>query len=64
MSDDARCVTCGDVALTACVLALSGEGRARVRTADGEIEINVELVEAGVGDRVLVHAGVAVAVVP
>ena len=64
MAGEERCVTCGDVALAACVLGLSGDGRARVQTGEGEIEINVELVDVEVGDRVLVHAGVAIAVAP
>jgi hydrogenase maturation factor len=60
MADRARCLTCGDVATPARVVALADHGLARVLDDDGESEISVELVDARVGDVVLVHAGVAI----
>jgi hydrogenase expression/formation protein HypC len=61
---DEVCVTCSDVAVPVTVVALLGDGLAIAGTLAGEEEISVALVEAGVGDTVLVHAGEAIAVVP
>jgi hydrogenase maturation factor len=54
-----RCLTCGDVAVTATVVAVSGD-TATVE-ADGRREqVGVEFVEdVAVGDLLLCHAGVA-----
>jgi hydrogenase maturation factor len=58
VSDD-RCITCGDVAVEAEVVAVDGV-TATVRHGDGEEAVAVDLV-TGVraGDRLLCHAGVA-----
>jgi D-sedoheptulose 7-phosphate isomerase len=63
-ADDAACLTCGDVAVQARVTALLPDGLARVDAGAGEEEVSVALVEAGVGDVVLVHAKEAIALVP
>jgi D-sedoheptulose 7-phosphate isomerase len=53
------CVTCGDVAVTARIVALDG-ATAVVEREGAREEVAVELVgEVAVGDRVLCHAGVA-----
>ncbi|MFI6741703.1 HypC/HybG/HupF family hydrogenase formation chaperone [Nonomuraea sp. NPDC050451] len=56
------CVTCGDVAVAVRVVGLLADGLARADTGAGTEEISVALVEARVGDTVLVHAGEAIAV--
>ena len=43
------------------VVALHPDGTARVDTGAGEEEVSVALVDAAVGDVVLVHAGEAIA---
>jgi len=43
------------------VVALNPDGTARVDTGVGEEEVSVALVDAAVGDVVLVHAGEAIA---
>jgi hydrogenase maturation factor len=65
MSDDHcevtdGCITCGDVAVALTVLEVSGAD-ARCRDDDGRTEdVATELVDGVVvGDRLLVHAGVA-----
>jgi D-sedoheptulose 7-phosphate isomerase len=58
-----HCITCSDEAVEVVVLEVLGEGLARVDTGAGVEEVSVALVEATVGDRVLVHAGEAIAVV-
>lgn len=59
-----RCVTCSDAAVEVAVVALRGDGLALVDTGAGtREEVSVALVEAGVGDVVLVHAGEAIATV-
>lgn len=58
------CITCSDQALPFVVLALLGDDLARVDTGAGpgtEEEVSVALVDAIVGDTVLVHAGEAIA---
>jgi hydrogenase maturation factor len=54
------CITCGDVAVALTVLEVSGAD-ARCRDDDGRTEdVATELVDGVVvGDRLLVHAGVA-----
>jgi hydrogenase maturation factor len=60
-----RCVTCSDEALPATVLRLLEDGWTAVATVEGrETEIDISLVdEVAVGQRVLVHGGVALATV-
>jgi hydrogenase expression/formation protein HypC len=57
------CITCSDAAVEVTVLRLLGDGLAAVDTGRGEEEVSVALVQAQAGDRVLVHAGEAIAVV-
>lgn len=57
------CVTCGDVAVQVKVVGLLPGGMARADTGTGTEEISVALVEAQVGDTVLVHAKEAIVVV-
>ena len=57
------CITCSDQAVDVVVLELLGNGLARVGTEHGIEEVSVALVDAVVGDHVLVHAGEAIAVV-
>jgi hydrogenase maturation factor len=64
MAERDRCVTCGDRATPARVVALTGDGLARVVDRDGESEVSIELVDARIGDIVVVHAGVAIGVAP
>jgi hydrogenase expression/formation protein HypC len=56
------CITCGDVAVPLTVLAVTGAD-ARCRDADGNEElVATELVgTVAAGDRLLVHAKVAIA---
>ena len=70
MNEECRddvCITCSDQAVPVTVVRLLDDGLAVVVAgiAGGsqvEEEISVALVEAGVGDTVLVHAGEAIAV--
>lgn len=58
------CITCSDMAVPVVVLELLGDDLARVDTGAGpgtEEEVSVALVDATVGDTVLVHAGEAIA---
>ncbi|MGQ0572817.1 MAG: HypC/HybG/HupF family hydrogenase formation chaperone [Pseudonocardia sp.] len=58
------CITCSDQALPFVVLALLDDDLALVDTGAGPAaaeEISVALVDAAVGDTVLVHAGEAIA---
>jgi hydrogenase expression/formation protein HypC len=58
------CITCSDVATPVIVLELLGDDIALVDTGAGpgtEEEVSVALVDAAVGDTVLVHAGEAIA---
>jgi hydrogenase expression/formation protein HypC len=57
-------VTCSDQAVAVRVLALHAGELATVDTGDGHVEeVSVALVDAAVGDVVLVHAKEAIAVV-
>jgi hydrogenase expression/formation protein HypC len=58
-----HCVTCSDEAVEVMVVELLPDGFARVATEVGPEEISVELVDARAGDRLLVHAKEAIAVV-
>lgn len=57
------CITCGDYAVQATVLELLGDDFAIVNTDLGQDEVSVALINAKVGDIILVHAGEAIAVV-
>jgi hydrogenase expression/formation protein HypC len=62
---DDVCITCSDTAVAVTVLALRTDALALVETGAGAPEeVSVALVDAQVGDVVLVHAGEAIAVVP
>ncbi|MEZ0075281.1 HypC/HybG/HupF family hydrogenase formation chaperone [Planotetraspora sp. GP83] len=56
------CVTCSDEAVPVTVVSLLGADLAVVDTGRGREEVSVALVEARVGDTVLVHAKEAIAV--
>ncbi len=56
------CVTCSDEAVAVRVTELLEDGLAQVDTGQGIEEISVALVDAKPGDRVLVHAKEAIAV--
>ena len=58
------CITCSDTAVTVRILEVLGDGLAVVDTGAGPgtaEEVSIALVDAGVGDAVLVHAGEAIA---
>lgn len=59
--DGEVCITCSDQALPVTVLELLDDGLARVDTGQSHEQVSVALVEAAVGDVVLVHAGEAIA---
>ncbi len=60
-SDTEGCITCGDVAVALTVVSADGRDAACRDEAGREETVAVELVGALVpGDRVLVHAGVAI----
>lgn len=54
------CITCADHAVPVRVVELLDGGTARVDTGATVEEVGVELVDAAVGDTLLVHAGVAI----
>jgi hydrogenase expression/formation protein HypC len=57
------CITCSDTAVPVTVLRLLDDDLAVVDTGAGEEEVSVALVQAAVGDTILVHAREAIAVV-
>jgi hydrogenase maturation factor len=59
---DDVCITCSDAATRVTVVRLLEDDLAVVRTDAGEEEVSVALVEAQVGDTILVHASEAIAV--
>jgi len=59
--DDA-CLTCSDTAVPARIVNLLDDGMAIVDALGAREEVSVALVNAEVGDTVLVHAGEAIAV--
>jgi hydrogenase expression/formation protein HypC len=61
--DHNTCVTCSDTAVAVTIVRLLDDDLAIVDTGNGEEEVSVALVQAGVGDTVLVHASEAIAVV-
>jgi hydrogenase expression/formation protein HypC len=61
---DDVCITCSDAAVAVTVLELRPHGLALVDPGAGSPEeVSVALVDAAVGDVVLVHAGEAIGVV-
>lgn len=58
------CITCSDSAVEVTIVELLQGGLARADTGAGIEEISIALVDASVGDRVLVHAKEAIAVLP
>jgi hydrogenase expression/formation protein HypC len=60
---DEVCITCSDEAVEVRVVALLAADLARVETRQGEEEVSVALVDAAVGDTILVHAKEAIALV-
>ncbi len=61
---DEVCITCSDEAVPVVVVSLLDAGLALVDTGSGIEEVSVALVDATVGDTVLVHAKEAIAVLP
>jgi hydrogenase maturation factor len=60
-----HCVTCSDEAVAVRVLRLHDDGLAEVEVGDGRTEeVSVALVDAAVGDTVLVHAKEAIGILP
>ena len=57
------CITCSDTAVEVTVLRLLDDALAVVDTGQGEEEVSIALVPARAGDRILVHAKEAIAVV-
>jgi D-sedoheptulose 7-phosphate isomerase len=55
------CPACADEAAVAAVIELLPDQMARVATSIGAEDVSVALVDVGIGDRVLVHAGEAIA---
>jgi len=60
---DDVCITCSDTAVEVTVLRLLDDELAIVDTGQGEEEVSVALVTAQPGDKILVHAREAIAVV-
>lgn len=60
---DDVCITCSDEAVAVRLIGLEDDGLARVDTGLGIEVVSVALVDARVGDTVLVHAKEAIAVV-
>ena len=54
------CVACGDTARAARIIAVTDAGMARVELDGITEDVMLDLVDAMVGDVVLVHAGVAI----
>jgi hydrogenase expression/formation protein HypC len=59
---DEVCITCSDQAVPVVVVELRADDLALVDTGRGLEEVSVALVDARVGDTVLVHAKEAIAV--
>ena len=60
---DDVCITCSDTAVQVTVLRLLDDELAIVDTGQGEEEVSIALVTAQPGDKILVHAREAIAVV-
>jgi len=61
--DGEVCITCSDAAVQVTVLRLLASDLAVVDTGAGQEEVSVALVQAAVGDTILVHAREAIAVI-
>jgi len=63
LCEHGSCPTCADEAVPVRIVAVRPGAAALGQTADGrEVEVLLDLVpQAGVGDVVLVHAGIAIA---
>lgn len=61
--EDDVCITCSDQAVEVRITRLLADDLAVVDTGGGEEEVSVALVDARVGDLILVHAKEAIAVV-
>jgi hydrogenase expression/formation protein HypC len=61
---DDVCITCSDQAVAVRVVELLGGDLALVDTGTTREEVSVALVDAAVGDVVLVHAKESIAVLP
>jgi hydrogenase maturation factor len=60
-AQDGQCHVCGDVAVAGRVIAIDNVGRtAIVRMGDAEATVALDLVDAEVGDELLVHLGFAI----
>jgi hydrogenase expression/formation protein HypC len=57
------CITCSDTAVQVTVVRLLDDDLAVVDTGQGTEEVSVALVSAQAGDKILVHAREAIAVV-
>jgi hydrogenase expression/formation protein HypC len=57
------CITCGDIAVEVPVVRLLPRAMAVVATEAGEEEVSIALVDASIGDTILVHASEAIAVI-
>lgn len=58
------CITCSDVAVAVTVVEVLPDALALVDPGTGNLEeVSIALVDAGVGDVVLVHAGEAIGTV-
>jgi hydrogenase maturation factor len=55
------CITCSDQAVPVRIIEFLADGLARVDTGISIENIQIELVDMSLGDKVLVHAGVAIA---
>ena len=61
MTVPATCITCGDVAIPMGVIRTGDDGLADCVTEDGQTcQVELALVDARPGDKVLVHAGAAI----
>jgi hydrogenase expression/formation protein HypC len=60
---DEVCLTCSDAAIQVTVVELLADELAIVDTGGSREEVSVALVDAAVGDQILVHAGEAIAMV-
>lgn len=54
------CITCSDLGVSARIVELLPDGTAWVDTGSTIEQVNVELIDAAVGDFVLIHAKVAI----
>jgi hydrogenase expression/formation protein HypC len=57
------CITCSDQAVEVRIMQILEDDLALVDTGVSEEEVSVALVDAQVGDRILVHAKEAIAVI-